>query len=91
MLIIFNNINRTFGYTKSKWKDRIRKALEDYNLDEFKLVLDTYGSTLEAEENIKKVNKFWTYILNHWKYILDWPKRLRNSVPHDARGLGAMK
>src|SRR5690606_23272529 len=57
-------VNRTFGYKQSDWKDKIRKALEEHNLDEFTLILDTYESTLETEKAIKKVNEFRTYILN---------------------------
>lgn len=31
-------INRTFGYKKNKWKDKIRKALKEFNLDDFVLI-----------------------------------------------------
>ena len=59
-------MNRTFGYKQSDWKDKIKEALEEHNLDEFTLNLDTYKSTLETEKTIKKVNECRTYILNHW-------------------------
>lgn len=84
-------MNRTFGYKQSDWKDKIRKALEEHNLDEFTLILDTYESTLETEKAIKKVNEFRTYILNHWDFLLDWRKRINSDVPSGARGLGAME
>src|SRR5690625_3630646 len=35
-------INRTFGYKKSEWKDKIRIAVKEANLDNFTLILDTY-------------------------------------------------
>ncbi len=28
-------VNRTFGYKQSDWKDKIREALEEHNLEEF--------------------------------------------------------
>ena len=83
-------VNRTFGYKKSKWKDKIRETFKESNLDEFKLILDTYESILEDEKHIEKVGKFRTYILNHWDYITDWRVRIKNP-PKDARGLGAME
>lgn len=83
-------INRTFGYKKNKWKDKVRKALKEHDLDDFVLILDTYESQLEDEKSIKKVDQFRTYILNHWDYILDWRKRI-NDAPKGARGLGAME
>ena len=83
-------INRTFGYKKNKWKDKIREAVKETNLDDFTLILDTYESQLEDEKLIEKVDKFRTYILNHWDYISDWRKRT-NDAPKGARGLGAME
>src|SRR5690625_1486533 len=83
-------INRTFGYKKDKWKDKIRNALKEHNLDDFKLVLDTCESQLEDEKQIEKVGKFRTYILNHWDYVSDWRERI-DDPPIDARGLGAME
>src|SRR5690625_4489134 len=83
-------INRTFGYKKNKWKDKIRNALKEHNLDDFKLVLDTCESQLEDEKQIEKVGKFRTYILNHWDYVSDWRERI-DDPPIDARGLGAME
>ena len=83
-------VNRTFGYKKNKWKDKVRNALKEYKLDEFKLILDTYESKLEDEKQVKKVSKFRTYILNHWDYVSDWRERA-DDPPKDARGLGAME
>ena len=87
---IEQDINRTFGYKKSKWKDKIRKALQEDKLEDFKLILDTYESNLEDEKQIEKVGKFRTYILNHWDYISDWRERI-DGAPKGARGLGAME
>jgi len=53
-------------------------------LDEFRLLLDTYESTLEEEKELEKVDKFRKYILNHWGFIKDWRKRIDHS-PRDAR------
>ena len=83
-------INRTFGYKKTEWKDKIRKALENINLEDFKLIVDTYESTQNDEKKIKSISDFRTYILNHWEYIQDWRERAE-SPPCDARGLGAME
>src|SRR5690625_504796 len=79
-----------FGYQKSEVKDKIRKALKAYDLDDFKLILDTYESTLEDDKDREKVNKFRTYILGHWDYVQDWRKRIPNP-PKDARSLGGME
>src|SRR5690625_303367 len=87
---IEQDINRTFGYKKNKWKEKIRKALKEHNLDDFKLILDTYESKLEDEKKIEKVGKFRTYILNHWDYITDWHERI-DDPPEGARGLGVME
>src|SRR5690625_4149576 len=83
-------INRTFGYKKNEWKDKIRKALEYNNLEDFKLIVDTYESAQDDEKKIKRISDFRTYILNHWEYIQDWRERAE-SPPSDARGLGAME
>ena len=87
---IEQDINKTFGYKKCEWKDKIREALKEHDLDKFKLILDTYESGLEEDKAIEKVNRFRTYILNHWDYIPDWRERI-DRYPEDARGLGAME
>lgn len=87
---IQQDINRTFGYRKNEWKDKVREALKEHDLDKFTLILDTYESQLEMDKDIEKVTKFRTYILNHWDYISDWRNRV-DSYPKDARGLGAME
>jgi len=87
---IQQSINRTFGYRKNEWKDKIREALRNYDLDKFTLILDTYESQLECDEEIENVTKFRTYILNHWGFIPDWRNRV-DRYPKDARGLGAME
>lgn len=87
---IQQSVNRTFGYRKNEWKDKIRKALKEHDREQFTLILDTYESQLEHEKEIEKVNKFRTYIENHWDYVPDWRKRI-DEYPEDARGLGAME
>lgn len=83
-------LNRTFGWKKNKYKQTVKKAIKSYNMEEFKLWLDTYESTLEDEKKIEKVNEFRTYILNHWEFVRDWRERIDHS-PEDARRLGAME
>lgn len=83
-------MNRTFGYKKSDLKDQLKKALQAYHLDDFRLILDTYESTLEDDKDFEKVRQFRTYLLGHWDYVDDWRKRLANP-PKDARGLGSME
>ena len=83
-------LNRTFGWKKNNYKQKVKTAIESYNLDNFKLWVDSYESTLEDEKKIEKVNEFRTYILNHWEFVRDWRERIDHS-PEDARGLGAME
>jgi len=87
---IQQNLNRTFGYRKNEWKEKIREALKNHDLDRFTLILDTYESQLENDKEIEKVTKFRTYILGHWDFIPDWRNRV-DYYPEDARGLGAME
>src|SRR5690625_25959 len=87
---IQQSINRTFGYRKSKWKRKVRRALKDHDKDQLTVILDTYESQLEDEAHIEKLNEFKGYIFNHWDYIPDWRTRIKHS-PSDARGLGAME
>lgn len=83
-------LGRTFGWKTDKLKSRVKKAIEEQNSKAFKLAVDTYESTLEDEKQLEKLNRFRTYILNHWDVIQDWRKRTEN-VPEGARGLGAME
>src|SRR5690625_1197031 len=87
---VAQDINRKFGYKKSELKDKIRKAIEGYNWDDFHLILDTFESTLEEEKAIEKGREFQTYIVRHWAYIKDWRKRISHA-PKGARGLGSME
>src|SRR5699024_10772884 len=64
--------------------------IHEYNMDDFTLILDTYESTLEDEDEVKKVKDFRTYILGHWEYIKDWRQRI-DHPPKGARGLGGME
>jgi len=83
-------LNRTFGWKKSTEKTKVKKSIEDYNLAEFKLLVDTYESTFEDEKKIEKVREFRKYILGHWEFVQDWRERI-DDAPKDARGLGAME
>src|SRR5690625_2066379 len=87
---IQQSINRTFGYRKNEWKDKIREAIRNYDFDKFTLILDTYESQLECDEEIENVTKFRTYILNHWGYIPDSRNRV-DRYRKAARGLGGME
>src|SRR5699024_2480734 len=87
---IQQDVNRTFGYKKSKYKDMVREALEKSSFDDFTLAVDTYESTLEDEKSNEKVVKFRSYLVNHWDYISDWRKR-GDDPPKESRGLGAME
>ena len=50
---------------KVEYKDEIRKALKERDLDHFHSWLDTYESTLEDTKKLKKVGEFRSYILNN--------------------------
>lgn len=87
---IYQSLNRALGARKSEYKDGIRKALKTRNKSAFKRWLDTYESTLDDQEDIKKVNKFRSYILENWERIFDW-REFVEQPPKDARSLGAME
>lgn len=63
-------LNRALGGGKREYKDAIRKALKEHNLDDFTLWLDTYESTLEEVKPLEKVKAFRSYIQNNWDRIL---------------------
>lgn len=77
-------INRTFGYKESDLKTGVKDALDMYDLNNFKLYLDTYESTLDEDKEIEKVQEFRTYILKDWRERIDAP-------PQGSRRLGAME
>ena len=83
-------LNRALGGGKSEYKDSIRKALKEHNLDDFTLWLDTYESTLDEQKQAEKVKAFRSYIQNNWDRIYDWREKVKNP-PEDARSLGAME
>ncbi|RKQ28195.1 ISLre2 family transposase [Oceanobacillus halophilus] len=87
---VFQGLNRAFGAGKSEYKDELRKALKDHDLDHFNLWIDTYESTLDDTKRIEKVRAFRSYILNNWERIIDWRECVDNP-PEDARSLGAME
>ena len=87
---VFQGLNRALGATKSEYKDELRKALKDRDLDRFTLWLDSYESTLDDTKRVKKVEEFRSYILNNWARVIDWRKCVSNP-PEDARSLGAME
>jgi len=62
---VFQGLNRALGAGKSEYKEKIRKAIKERDLDEFTLWLDTYESTLEDAKEIEKVGAYRSYILNH--------------------------
>jgi hypothetical protein len=83
-------LNRALGGGQSEYKDPIRKALKEHNMDDFTLWLDTYESTLEEPKKVEKVKVFRTYIEHNWDRIFDWREKIEN-IPADARSLGAME
>lgn len=87
---VFQGLNRAFGTKNTEYKEPIRKSLKQHNLDDFKLWMDTYESSLEEEKSLKKLNDFRTYILRNWDRIFDWREKVENP-PSEARGLGAME
>lgn len=87
---IAQEINRTFGYKKSELKDQLKAAIKKHDLNTFTLILDTYESTLDNEKEIERLNKFRTYLHNHWDYVKDWRER-KTEFPKKARGLGSME
>lgn len=87
---VFQGLNRTLGAKQSEYKDGIRKALQEHDLENFTLWLDTYESTLEESKRIEKVREFRTYIKRNWDRIIDWRECLENP-PENARSLGAME
>lgn len=87
---VFQGLNRALGAGKSEYKEEIRKALKERDLDHFKLWLDTFESTLDDAKKIKKVGEFRSYILKNWDRIIDWRECVENP-PKDARSLGAME
>lgn len=83
-------LNRAFGGGKNEYKDGVKKAIKEHHLDNFKLWVDTYESTLEDEKKIEKLEGFCTYITHNWERIFDWREKVENP-PEDARSLGAME
>jgi len=87
---VFQALNRALGAGQSEYKDGIRKALKEHDLDDFTTWVDTYQSTLDDSKKIEKVEEFRSYIGRNWDRIIDWRKCLENP-PEDARSLGAME
>lgn len=87
---VFQGLNRALGAGTSEYKEEIRKALKEHDLDHFNVWLDTYESTLDDAKKIEKVRKYRSYILNNWDRMVDWRACLKNP-PEDARSLGAME
>lgn len=82
-------LNRTFG-VKSEWKNKVKKAINDHDMDTFTLYVDTYESGLEDPKKIQKVKEFRTYITGNWERIFDWREQVED-LPENARNLGAME
>lgn len=87
---VFQGLHRALGFGKSEYKTELRKALENHDLAQFRLWLDTYESTLEDAQKLEKIREFRSYILNNWDRMIDWRKCVK-TPPEDARGLGAME
>ncbi|MGG5252062.1 ISLre2 family transposase [Neobacillus sp. SM06] len=86
---ISQSLNRTFG-VKSDWKDKVKKAIDDHDMDAFTVCLDTYESTLEDSKQLEKLKAFRWYIGGNWDRIFDWRNKVKN-LPENARNLGAME
>jgi len=87
---IKQGLNRTFGMQDDVYKPEVREAIEQKDLDKFTSWMDTFESTLEKKNNIKKVDGFRTYITGNWKRIFDWRDQVEDA-PADARRLGVME
>lgn len=87
---VFQGLNRALGAGQSEYKDGIRKALKENNLNNFTLWLDTYESTLDDSKKIEKASEFRTYIERNWERIIDWRECLE-TPSEGARSLGAME
>lgn len=87
---VFQGLNRALGAKNTEYKEPIRKALKEHNLDNFTLWMDTYESSLEDEKKLKKLKEFRTYILRNWDRIFDWREKVEHP-PSEARSLGAME
>lgn len=87
---VYQGLNRALGVAKSEYKEKVRKALNERDIDHFNLWLDTYESTLNDPEKIDGVEKFRSYILRNWERIIDWREHV-DHPPNDARSLGAME
>lgn len=87
---VAQGLNRTFGVRRNTYKDGVQKALKEHHLDDFIRWMDSYESTLDDEQRMKKVQEYRTYITGNWDRIIDWRECVQ-SPPKDARGLGAME
>lgn len=87
---ITQSLNRTFGMKEAIYKPEVHKAINEKDFDQFQLWMDTFESTLEEEEDVKKFKAFQTYITKNWDRIFDWRTVIANA-PADARKLGAME
>ncbi|MCI3028558.1 ISLre2 family transposase [Desemzia sp. C1] len=87
---VSQSLNRAFGRQAHEFKTPIKQALKNHDKDLFTIWMDTYESTLEDAQELKKLKEFRTYISNNWERIFDWREKLE-SAPKDARRLGAME
>src|SRR5699024_3660444 len=87
---ITQSLNRTFGMKDDHYKPEIRKAINEKDFDQFQLWMDTFESTIEADEDIKTFKAFQSYITKNWDRIFDW-RTVVKDAPADARRLGAME
>ena len=83
-------VNRSFGWKMNEFKKNVQRAIIEKDLVNFNLWLDTFESTLQDKQEIKRVSEFRTYILNHWERIFDWRNVVENA-PKNARSLGCIE
>lgn len=59
---IKQGLNRTFGMQDDVFNPEVRDAIQEKDLEKFELWITTFESTLEKDNDIKKVKEFRTYI-----------------------------
>src|SRR5699024_8463258 len=87
---IKQSINRAFGWKMNEFKGNIQWAITEGDKDKLHLWVDTFESTVEDEQESKRVSDLRTYIVNHWERIFDW-RNNGEDAPKDARSLGCIE
>lgn len=86
---VFKSLKTALG-VKNEWEKPIREAITKADFERFKLLVDTYESTLTDDKQIEKIKIFRGYITNNWSRIFDWRDRF-DKLPENARRLGVME